>query len=310
MIADGQLYDILREAASVNVVVLAHCENGSVLSAVRREMVAEGHTGLDYFADSRPAELEAEAVHRLLVLARLAQATVYVVHISGARPLAEVRRAKHDGQRCLAEVCTHHLVLQQQVYNGDDGLLYTVVPPLRSESDLASLWQGVRDGTLDVLASDHSPVHRAEKLTTDRDDFGIGRVGLPGVQLRLAVGFTAGVAEGRISIERLVEIACEMPARATGIYPRKGALVPGSDADVVVWDPNETIVAIEDSDFSPYSRIPPRGRPRFVLLNGQIVVTDGTYLHEPPVGRYLARRTHPAEAAPSTDWGHSEWFRA
>jgi dihydropyrimidinase len=289
MISDGRLYDILREAAAAGVLVLAHCENGGALVAYQRVLVANGGTALASFASTRPPELEAEAIHRLLALAWLARARVYVVHVSGAEPLDEMRRAKRRGQTCFAEACTHHLALADDCYHDDDGLLYTVVPPLRGERDVQALWEGVSDRTIDVLSSDHSSLTRADKLVNASDDFRLLRVGLPGLQLRLAVAFTTGVVGGRIPIGRLIEVACEAPARATGIYPRKGALLPGSDADVVVWDPDAPAAPAQDADFTPYAHLSLRGRPRSVLVGGEVVVSDGIYLDVASRGRFLRR---------------------
>jgi dihydropyrimidinase len=293
---DAQAYRVLREAAAAGVLVSAHCENGLVVEAMTQELVQAGARDLAFHAAARPAVLEAEAVHRFLLLARLAGADAYVVHVSSAAALAEVDAARARGQTVLAEVCPHHLLETAARYDGADGVRFAMTPPLRSEADREALWRALADGRLDVYASDHSHVPLAAKAAAA--GFADLEYGVPGVGARLALGWSEGAVAGRLTPERFVAAACEAPARAFGLHPRKGALVPGADADLVVWDPAARWV-VEDRglgdglDYSPYAGRQLQGRARHVVVGGERVVEDGAFRGRETPGRFLARPRRP-----------------
>jgi dihydropyrimidinase len=296
---DAQAYAVLREAAASGVLVSAHCENGLLVEAMVGELLAAGARDLAFHPASRPDAVEAEAVHRFLLLARLAGADAYVVHVSCAAALAEIEAARARGQAVRAEVCAHHLLETAERYEGPDAARFAMTPPLRSAADRHALWQALADGRLDVYASDHSHVALAAKL--EADDFSRIDYGVPGVGARMALAFGEGVGRGRLSLERFVAVACEAPARAFGLFPRKGAIAPGSDADVVVWDPDERWT-IEDGglgddlDYSPYAGREVVGRARHVLVGGEVVVEDAAFRGREAPGRFLARLRRPPRA--------------
>jgi dihydropyrimidinase len=291
MADDDVAFAVMQEAAELGMVTLAHCENGRVIDVLTRQLVARGELGLGSLPASRPIELEAECVHRFLVMAELAGTTPYVVHVTGAAPLSEITVARRRGANVHAEVCLHHLLFDVADHGGADGLRYVMTPPLRTASDRAALLEGLRDGSMDTLSSDHC------HLRLDRDklpvlgDFTRVPTGMPGIGARLPLGFALG-GDRPLAAERLVEAACETPARIFGLYPRKGVIAAGSDADIVIWDPSQpstlTLERINDGlDWSPYDGFRAPGTVRDVFARGDRVVADGHWLETPHEGAYL-----------------------
>lgn len=289
MASDQRLYETLRDASRLGLPVLVHCENGGAVEALVEEYLAAGRRETRCFAETRPAEVEEEAVHRTLALAALARAPVYLVHLSTAGALARVRERRAAGQAVVAESCTHHLVLDDGLYERPDAARFLTAPPLRPRAHVDALWEAVRDGALDTVGSDHAQARYQPEARTPGDFTGVP-YGLPGVEARLPLLLSLGRERG-VPLERLVELACAGPARAFGLYPRKGAIRPGSDADLVVWDPDAewTVDAgtlhdgLEDT---PYAGMRVQGRVRAVLLRGEPVVEEGELLG-PLAGRYL-----------------------
>jgi dihydropyrimidinase len=250
-----------------------------------------GRPGARVFADTRPPEVEEEAVARTLAVASLAGAACYLVHLSSAGSVDQVRLARRRGQRgVFAEVCTHHLVLDDKRYAGADAERYLVCPPLRDRGHVEALWEGLADGTIDTVGSDHGQV----KSPTTGPLLEAGHrytYGLAGVGPRLPLLLSAAAARG-LPIERVAQLTAENPARAFGHYPAKGALAPGSDADIVIFDPEgETVLA--DDGFgdgtgdSVYAGMATHGRIRAVLLRGQLIVSGGVLTDDRRHGRYL-----------------------
>ncbi len=291
MADDDVAFAVMQEAAELGMVVLAHCENGRVVDVLTRELVAAGELGLGSLPRSRPIALEAECVHRFLAMAEVAGATAYVVHVTGSRPLEEIAAARGRGQTVHAEACVHHLLFDESDHHGDDALRYVMTPPLRTLADRAALRAGLADGGLDTYASDHCHLRLDRDKVPVAGDFTQVPTGLPGVAARLPIGLALAAEDG-LSVERLVEVACAAPARIFGL-PRKGSLAPGSDADVVVWDPAApsriTLAGLGDGlDWSPYEGIELPGRIRHVLARGDRVVEDGRFIGEAHRGGYLA----------------------
>jgi dihydropyrimidinase len=289
MASDQRLYETLRDASQMSLPVLVHCENGGAIEALVEEYVAAGRRETSCFAETRPPEVEEEAVHRTLALAALAGAPVYLVHLSTAGALALVRE-RAEGQAVVAESCTHHLALDDSVYAQPDAARFLVAPPLRPRTHVEALWEGVRDGTLDTVGSDHAQARFQPEARTPGDFTGIP-YGLPGVEARLPLLLSLGRERG-LPLERLVELACAGPAKAFGLYPRKGAIRPGSDADLVLWDPDaewtiDSGILRDGLEDTPYAGMHVRGRVRTVFLRGEPVVEDGE-LAAAPAGRYLA----------------------
>jgi dihydropyrimidinase len=290
MADDDVALAVMQEAAELGVVVLAHCENGRAVDLLTRRRVAAGELGMDSLPASRPIELEAECVHRFLVLAGLAGATPYVVHVTGRAPLGEIRAARRRGQTVHAEVCPHHLLFDRSDHEGPDGLRYVMTPPLREADDRAALLDGLRTGDVTTYASDHCHLRLDRDKVPLQGDFTKVPTGMPGIGARLPLGFALG-GDHPLAAERLVDAACTQPARIFGL-PRKGVIAPGADADLVIWDPRTpqrlTLAAMNDGlDWTPYEGIEVPGRVRDVLARGERVVVDGEWAGDDHRGEYL-----------------------
>ena len=288
---DDVAFAVMQEAAELGMVVLAHCENGRVVDVLTRELVAAGELGLGSLPRSRPIALEAECVHRFLVMAEVAGATAYVVHVTGRRPMEEIGAARDRGQAVYGEACVHHLLFDESHHHGDDALRYVMTQPLRTPADLEALRSGLAGGGLDTFASDHCHLRLDRDKVPVADDFTRVPTGLPGVGARLPIGLALAGEDG-LTPERLVEVACAAPARIFGL-PAKGALLPGYDADVVVWDPSApsriTLAGLGDGlDWTPYDGFELPGRIRHVLARGDRVVEDGRFVGEEHRGGFLA----------------------
>ena len=291
MADDDVALEVMQEAAELGMVVLAHCENGRAVDLLTRQEVAAGNLGLDALPRSRPIELEAECVHRFLVLAGLAGCAAYVVHVSGRAPLREIAAARARGVQVNGEVCIHHLLFDRADHEGPDGLRYVMTPPLRTADDRAALLGALRDGGLSTLASDHCHLRLDRDKVPVAGDFTQVPTGLPGIGARLPIGFGLGGADP-LPPQRLVEVACTNPARIFGLYPRKGVIAPGSDADVVVWDPSQptrlSLEAMDDGlDWTPYDGIEVPGSVRHVIAGGEHAVRDGDLVAPGHRGEYL-----------------------
>jgi dihydropyrimidinase len=296
---DDVVFDVLRAATRHGGLVTVHCENGGAIEALRRRALAEGRTGVVEHAATRPAILEAEAVHRVGRLAEAAGARVYVVHLSSAPGLAEVRAAQERGVALEAETCPQYLHLDAAVMDGPAGENFVCTPPLRDPWHREELWEGLARGWVQTVATDHCPFWQADRHrgTAGRDDgfadFTEIPGGLPGIETRMTLVWQ-GVRAGRIGAADWVRLCAEAPARTFGLFPRKGCLRAGSDADVVVWDP-ERPQALDASalhmrtDHSPYEGRVVRGWPELVLSRGRVVARDGRFEGEPGWGRYVER---------------------
>ncbi len=296
-LSDGELFQVLRRAKEEGIVIPVHCENDGVVSVLRAWYRAQGLTAPIYHARSRPARCEAEAVSRLLHLAALAgEAPVYIVHLSSAAGLEEVRKARRQRQRGVGvETCTQYLTLTEAAYaDAQEGLKAIMSPPLRTRSDCEALWQGLQDGTIDAVATDHCPFRFAVEKQAGAGDFTACPSGAPGVEERLPVLYSEGVSKGRISISNLVRLLCANPSRLYGLYPQKGVLQPGADADVVILDPNAkgtlTHAALHGAaDYTCYEGMELQGAIDLVLSRGRIVAQDGRFMGRKGEGRYLKR---------------------
>lgn len=291
MASDGCLYAVLRDAKRLGLQVMVHCENGSVIEALIDDYLARGKRQAGYFARSRPPEVEDEAITRTLAIAALAKAAVYITHMSTAEGIRLVQRARANGQVVRAEVCLHHLLLDASRYRGKSAQRFLVAPPLRSKTNVEALWSALADGTVDTIGSDHSQ-RRYQPARKTPADFTSLPYGLAGIELRLPLLLSEGLRRG-LPIQRIVELAATRPAQVLGLYPRKGSISPGADADLVVWDPRpESKVrasALHDGlGESPYSGMAVRGAIRFVILRGTVLVANGKLVGSAS-GRYLTQ---------------------
>ena len=296
---DDVVFDVLCAASRHGGIVTVHCENGGAIEALRRQALAQGRTGVVEHAATRPAVLEAEAVHRVGRLAEAAGARVYVVHLSSAPGLAEVRAAQERGVALQAETCPQYLHLDAAVLEGPGGENFVCTPPLRDPWHREELWEGLARGWVHTVATDHCPFWEADRRrgTAGRDggfaDFTEIPGGLPGIETRMSLVWQ-GVRAGRITVADWVRLCAEAPATTFGLFPRKGSLRPGTDADVVVWDPERSqsldAAALHmRTDHSPYEGQVVRGWPELVLSRGRVVAHDGRFHGEAGWGRYVER---------------------
>jgi dihydropyrimidinase len=291
MASDGCLYEVMRAAVRLGLLTRVHCENGSVIEALTTDYLRHGRRQARYFARSRPPEVEEEAIARTLAIARLAGAAVYITHVTTAGGIKLIRTARAQGQVVHAEVCIHHLLLDAGRYRGNSAERFLVAPPLRSKEQLEALWSAVGDGTVDTIGSDHSQL-QYQPRRQKRPDFTSLPYGLPGVELRLPLLLSEGLRR-RLPIQRLAELAATRPAQVLGLFPRKGAISPGADADLVIWDPRPEwrvkASALHDGvGHSPYSGMSVRGAVRYVFLRGTPLVADGRWVAPASPGRYLS----------------------
>jgi len=296
------LFELMAAAARHGQVVQVHCEEGELIDGLTAAAVAAGRTGPRAFVATRPPGAEAASVARVLETARITGAASYLVHLSCAGALDQVRLARARGAPppaegrgappLHAEVCLHHLLLDDRCYLRDDAERYLVCPPLRPPGHREALWQALADGALDTVGSDHCQ-ERSVTIGAFAPDGRGYRYGIAGVGARFPLLLSHGLARG-LPVERLAEVACANPARAFGHYPRKGVIAPGSDADLLIWDPEaETIIAAGTFDDrtgdSVYTGERLAGRVRDVLLGGRALVRQGRFVGTGTAGTYLGR---------------------
>ena len=290
---DGALYLALKYLKRLGGVAAFHCENGALIAAMERERLAAGKTGAASFPMSRPEEAEAEAAGRLLRIAQAADAPVILSPITCRESLAEVERARKRGQTVYASTCPQYLLLDDSVYyEGEGAGRYVCAPPLRDQSQQEPLWKALRRDSIQAVASSHRAFTLRQK-ETDPQDFPAIPAGLPGAENRGELLYTFGVGARRLAAEDLCRVLSEAPARLCGLYPRKGVLQAGSDADIVVYDPRAShVIRADDSlsraDYNPYEGFVTAGGVTQVYLRGRLAVDQGAVTGEAG-GRYLAR---------------------
>jgi dihydropyrimidinase len=305
MVDDVTIFRALRQTTQNGGLVCVHAENGSIIDLLVQEALAEGKTAPIYHALTRPAAAEGEAAGRAIALAEMARAPVYIVHVSTADALEKIAAARAHGIHVFAETCPHYLLLSIEDLGRPDfeGPKYVFTPPPREKRHQEKLWEGLGKNILQVVSTDHCPVHFKEKRERARTNFAEIPSGGPGVENRLQLLHHYGVNQERLSLNRWVEITSTAPAKIFGLYPRKGAIAVGSDADLVVWDPNReyTISAATHHmrvDYSMYEGLKVRGNAETVLSRGEVVVQKGKWLGRTGRGRFLPRSAFAAEIVP------------
>jgi dihydropyrimidinase len=297
MVDDATIFKALAQTAKNGALICMHAENGSAIDIIVQKALAEGKTAPIYHALTRPTRAEAEAVHRAIALAEMAGAPVYIVHLSSEDALNQVREARDRGLPAFAETCPQYLLLSiddMRTRPGFESAKYVFTPPLREPKNLPKLWDGLRHDHLQVVSTDHCPFCFADQKILGKDDFTKIPNGGPGVENRLQLIHHHGVGTGRLSLNRFVELVSTTPARLFGMYPRKGALEVGSDADIVVWDPNaeHTISAATHHmrvDYSMFEGFHVKGNARQVISRGEVIVDQGNFLGKPGRGQFLRR---------------------
>lgn len=294
MLDDGAIFKAMRRTADNGGFIMMHCENGLAIDALIAEAVARGQLDPIYHAKTRPSTAEGEATYRAIALAEMAQVPVYVVHLSAREALQAVREARDRGLPAYAETCPHYLLLTEDKLAEPEfgGAKYVCSPPLRPADHLEALWQGLKTGDLQVVSTDHAPFNFEGQKELGRDDFSKIPNGVPGIEWRLALLYHYGVREGRISLNRFVEVTSTNAAKLFGLYPRKGEIAPGSDGDLVVFDPERewTLSAetqMTNVDYNPYEGTTLQGAPDTVLLRGEVVVEDGRFVGREGQGSFV-----------------------
>jgi dihydropyrimidinase len=300
---DAAFFRALLAARECGALTLVHAENGGVIDVLVRRALARGDTAPRHHALARPPSTEAEATARAIALAEIAGAPLYVVHLSCAAALGHVVAARDRGLPVHAETCPQYLFLSTTDYDrpGFDGAMYVMSPPLREAADQEALWRGLAGGDLEVVATDHCPFTLADKAR-GRDDFSRIPNGAPGIETRMTLLWDGGVRAGRIDASRFVDLTAAGPARIFGLWPRKGTVAVGSDADLVVWDPErETRLSVETLhmrvDYSPYEGRVVRGGPAVVMSRGEVIVDRGEWKGRAGRGRFLKRAHGTARSA-------------
>ena len=305
---DGDIFRVMRAARQLGLLTLLHAENGDVIEVLVAEALAAGHTAPEWQARTRPAWGAVEAVLRGAALSAQTGAPLYVVHMNVAGEVDQLAYARQHGLAVMGETCPQYLLFSEDDLRRPDGAKWVCSPPMRTAADQQRLWQGLTDGTIQVVATDHCPffydgsrpiLYEGEPVAIPgkelgRDDFTRIPNGLPGVGDRLPILWTQGVGSGRLTPQQFVALTAANPARIFGLYPRKGALVPGADADILIWDPEKrvtygTAYAQHRTDYNLYEGMELTGYPEKVFLRGQLIVDDGRWLGRRGQGRFLHR---------------------
>jgi len=295
MMDDASIFKAMQRSGEIGATICMHAENGGVIDVLVQQALAKGNTAPKYHALTRPARAEAEATHRAIALAEMADVPVYIVHLTAAEALERVAEARGRGIPAYAETCPQYLFLSYDNYEepGFNGSKYVMSPPLRSRERQHELWTGLANNDLQLVATDHCPFCMNEKRLGEGDFSKIPN-GAPGVETRMSLMYDGGVRTGRISLNRWVEITSTAPAKMFGMFPKKGTIAPGTDADIVVFDPNAkwTISAKThhmNCDYSPYEGREVTGVTETVLSRGSVVIEKGKFVGKAGSGRYLRR---------------------
>jgi dihydropyrimidinase len=300
---DGELWKTLELARDLGVVVTAHCENETLVAELQRQLLAAGRTGPEAHHDSRPPRVEAEGVNHLMTFAELTGATVYVVHLSCREALERAVAARERGVKVFVETLIQYLVLDKTWAErpGFEGAKYVMSPPLRDATNQAVLWDGLASGLVSTVATDHAPFDFVGQKPMGKDDFTKIPNGIPSLEDRVNLLWTHGVKRGRLTPEQFVAVGSTNAAKIFGLWPRKGVIQPGADADLVIYDPayRGTISAktqTQNVDYNAFEGFPIEGKPAVVTVRGQVAVRDGKFCGTVGRGRFLARTPRAATA--------------
>ena len=298
-ISDEELYQTLTLAKKLGVIVTAHCENADLVLELQKKLLNEGKTGPEYHYWSRPPVVEAEGVHHLMTFAEMTGAHVYTVHTSCEESVREAMCGAERGVKVWVETLIQYLLLDRTAAEPDfEGAKNVMSPPLRDKSNQDFLWYGLRQGFISTLATDHAPFDYDTQKQMGRGDFTKIPNGIPSLEDRVNLYYTHGVAAGRLDLQRFVDTASTQAAKLFGLFPRKGTIQVGSDADLVVYDPNYrgTISAKMhhmNLDYNSFEGFEIKGRPHLVTVRGKVAARDGRFVGEFGRGRYLEREpTH------------------
>jgi dihydropyrimidinase len=298
MLDDGSIFKALLRTGKNGGTICMHAENGGVIDVLVQRALAEGKTAPKYHALTRPARAEAEATHRAIALAEIADVPIYIVHLSAAEALEMVTEARDRGLPAFAETCPQYLFLSYDNYEepGFEGAKYVMSPPLREQAKQSALWRGLAFNDLQCISTDHCPFCMKEQKELGRNDFSKIPNGAPGVETRMSLVYDGGVRTGRITLNRFVELTSTSPAKIFGLFPRKGTIAPGSDGDIVVFDPNRKLTLSAKTlhmkvDYNPYEGRELTGATDTVLSRGRVVIENGAFVGRKGGGSFLKRST-------------------
>jgi len=292
---DKSIYQVLKRLKEVGGIAGVHCENKGIIEALTEEEKAKGHLTTDAHPKTRPAVVEAEAISRLLKIADLVHTPVIIVHLSSGAGYQEVKYARERGQEVILETCPQYLVLNESVYSLPDfeGSKYVIAPTIKKETDSTRLWNAIRKDHIQTISTDHCSFTTGQKAA-GKDDFTKIPCGMPGVESRPALIYSFGVLERDLKLEQMCRLLSENPAKLYGVYPQKGAIAPGSDADIVVWNPDtEWTMSVENQvanvDYCPFEGTKVKGKAEQVYLKGELAARDGNVVLEKK-GSYVPRQ--------------------
>jgi dihydropyrimidinase len=298
LVDDGVIFKAMTAAGENGGLICMHAENGVVIDVLVKRAIEQGRTAPKYHALTRPTKAEAEGVHRAIAIAEMANSPVYIVHLSCYDALKEVQAARDLGLPAFAETCPQYLLLDYSLYEKPDfeGAKYVMTPPLRDRENQELLWRGLRGDDLQVISTDHCPFCIKEQKELGRDDFSKIPNGGPGVENRMSLIYHHGVTQGRISLNRFVELTSTAAAKIFGLFPKKGTIAVGSDADIVIFDPNreQTISAATHHmrvDYSAYEGWRVKGVTETVLSRGRVIVENNEFKGKAGAGRFIKRGT-------------------
>ncbi len=296
MVTDDVLLEVLDVVSKNGGLVGVHAENYYMIKFLTKRLLAEGKTAPIYHAYSRPNCCEEEAVGRACLITQLIGGRLYIVHLSTAEGLARIEEAQNKGVKVYAETCPQYLLLDESLYNEPDfgGAKYVMSPPLRKEKDRVALWNGLRKGSIQLIGSDHCPFFMETQKIMGKDDFTKIPNGAPGVETTLPLLFSEGVVKGRITVNKLVEVFSTNPAKLYGLYPKKGCIAIGADADIVILDPKKEVtlsvdILHQNVDYTPYEGWKVTGYPVTTIVKGKIICNGGEFFGEKGYGEYLPR---------------------
>jgi dihydropyrimidinase len=301
MLDDASIFRAMRAAADSGGMICMHAENGGAIDVIVQRALAEGKKAPKYHALTRPTTAEAEATNRAIALAEMAGAPVYIVHLSCNDALEKVREARDRGLPTFAETCPQYLYLSLENMDapGFEGAKYVFTPPLREKWNQEKLWEGLAKDDLQAVSTDHCPFCYKEQKELGKDDFTKIPNGGPGIEHRLSLVYSGGVHGKRFSANRFVQLVSTAPAKLFGLYPRKGTVAVGSDADLVIFDADEEqVISVKTHhmrvDYSMFEGIRVKGIPKIVLSRGRTIIENGKFIGKPGAGEFI-RRQNPAK---------------
>lgn len=291
---DDEFLAVLDAARRLNLLVMVHAEAGDMVAYLQKQLLAQGRKAARYHPLSRPADVEGDAVRRALLMARLAGVPLYIVHVSSRQGVQAIAEARQQGQTAIGESCPQYLLLDESRYQGEDAADFVLSPPLRDPEHQEALWQALAQGVIQTVATDHCPFTRADKAKHSTSDFSRIPNGGDGIEHRLPLLYTYGVGSGKIPLTRFVDLVSTRPAKIFGLYPRKGTIRVGSDADLVIWDPGiRQVISAQRQwqrcDHTVFEGLETHGGPRFVFSRGEPVFSEGKILCQAGRGKFLAR---------------------